>query len=53
MIVYEEGEGSVVAAMDPVAALGIAGNDALRPVAEEARTRLERVLGRLSSAAAS
>lgn len=53
VIVYEEGQGSVVAAMDPAAALGIAGNDALRPVAEKARMRLERALGKLGSATAS
>ncbi len=45
--VYEEGEGSVVAFMDPAAALGVVGNDALRPVAEEARARLLRVQQKL------
>jgi uncharacterized protein (DUF302 family) len=52
-IVYEDGEGSVVSVMDPVAALGIAGNDALRPVAEEARMRLERALQNLGATPAS
>ena len=35
---------SVVAAMDPVPALELTGNEAIRPVAQEVRTRLERVL---------
>lgn len=35
---------SVVAAMDPLEALALTGNDEVRPIAEEARTRLERVL---------
>jgi uncharacterized protein (DUF302 family) len=46
VIVYagdKEGE-SVVAAMDPVAALALTGNEAIGPVAGEVRERLERVL---------
>jgi hypothetical protein len=45
-VVYEgEREGtSVVAAIDPVAQLGIAGREDLRPIAEEVKARLERVL---------
>ena len=39
----EEGR-SVVAAMDPVAALSLTGNDAIVPLAEEVRERLQRVL---------
>jgi uncharacterized protein (DUF302 family) len=35
---------SVVAAMDPVAALALTGNPTIRPVAEEVRTRLTRAL---------
>ncbi len=49
VIVYREDGGSVVAVMDPIAALEITGNDQLRPIAEEARARLERVLKRLES----
>jgi uncharacterized protein (DUF302 family) len=45
--VYEDEGGSVVSFMDPAAALGFTGNEALRPVAEEARTRLLRVQQRL------
>lgn len=43
----EEGE-TIVEAMDPIAVLGIADNDALRPLGEEALARLERALDRLS-----
>ena len=46
VIVYEAdapGE-TVIAAMDPIPALDLAGNTAIRPVAEEARLRLVRAL---------
>jgi uncharacterized protein (DUF302 family) len=46
--VYEDEGGSVVAFMDPAAAMGFVGNDALTPVAEEARARLLRVRDRLA-----
>src|SRR5690606_9962683 len=43
-----ESEGqSVVAAMDPEAALELTGNPEVREVAREVKARLERVLGRL------
>lgn len=35
---------SVVAAMDPVVALGVTGNTSLQPVAEEVKSRLIRAL---------
>jgi len=41
--VYEDEGGSVVTFVDPAAALGFVGNDALKPVGEEARARLLRV----------
>lgn len=46
VIVYESDEPgtSVVAAMDPVTAMELAGNDQVRPIAEEARARLRRAL---------
>lgn len=48
VVVYEMGpEQSRVAVLDPIAQLGIAGRDDLRPVAEEARSRLEKALGEL------
>ena len=39
---------SVVAAMDPVQALALTGNEAVRPIAEAVRARLERVLRAVS-----
>jgi uncharacterized protein (DUF302 family) len=49
VVVYaaEDGETSRVAVMDPVAALALTGNDRIRPLAQEVRQRLERVLDRL------
>ncbi len=49
VVVYaaDESGKSVVAAMDPVAALEFTGNPQIRTVAQEARTRLERVLAAL------
>lgn len=46
VVVYADDEPgrSVVAAMDPVAALEFTGNEHLIPVAREARARLERAL---------
>ncbi len=41
VVVYQEGEGSVVRVMDPEAALGFAQAEGLRPVAAEARLKLE------------
>lgn len=42
---------SVVAAMDPVPALELTGNEQIAPVAREVRARLERVLQAVSRAA--
>lgn len=41
---------SVVAAMDPVEALSLTGNDGIRPLASDVRSRLERVLEDLERA---
>lgn len=49
VVVYEEGGGSAVFVMDPRAALEITGNNALRSIAEDARTRLERVIQKLAA----
>lgn len=50
VVVYEETPGRcVVAALDPIQALELTGNEEVRPVAEEVRSRLERVLGRLEA----
>lgn len=44
VIVYEDEEGSVVAAVDPKTMLDVVGNDALAHIAEEAEERLGRAL---------
>ncbi len=46
VVVYaaDEPGKSIVAAMDPIAALELTGNEEIRAVAQEVRTRLERVL---------
>ncbi|UCF41312.1 MAG: DUF302 domain-containing protein [Gemmatimonadota bacterium] len=51
MIVYatDDPDRCVVAAIDPVAQLGIAGIDALKPVAADVQARLTRVLEALAS----
>ena len=49
VIVYDAGGGkSVVAAMDPIQALDLTGNAKIRPVAQDARSRLERALSALA-----
>lgn len=47
VIVYEEGAGSVVSIVDPIAMLGMVDKPELKSVADEARARLERVADRL------
>ncbi len=47
VVVYEEGEGSVVRIMDPQAVLGIAKIDSLAPLATDVRSRLEQALSTL------
>ena len=51
VIVYEDEAqgGSVVSLVDPIAMLGFVGNAALAPVAQEARTRLEKVAAALAA----
>ncbi len=46
VVVYQgtDENNSVVAAIDPVVQLGVTGNDELRPIAQEVRQRLNRVL---------
>ena len=43
VIVYEEGDGSVVSIVDPLSMLGVVQNPELDRVADEARSRLQRV----------
>jgi len=49
VIVYEEGDGSVVSAIDPVAAMGAVDNPELKPIAEQVRSKLKRIIEGLSS----
>src|SRR5512140_3536712 len=47
VIVYEEGDHSIVAAADPDAMVDMSGNAGLRDVAREAHEKLERALATL------
>ena len=48
VIVHAHGDGqTAISVMDPEAALGVVGNDAIGPIASEARERLERALASL------
>lgn len=47
VVVYEDGEQTIVIAVDPMETVA-AGSEALRPIAEEVRGKLTRVLERLS-----
>ena len=47
VVVYEEGDHAVVLAVDPMQTVA-AHSDVLRPIAEEVRARLSRVLDRLA-----
>jgi uncharacterized protein (DUF302 family) len=49
VIVYEENGGSVVSIVDPISMLGVVENPELDPIAQEARTRLQRVIEALSN----
>ncbi|MBI4300735.1 MAG: DUF302 domain-containing protein [Chloroflexi bacterium] len=49
VIVYEEGDKSVVAAMDPIVALGIVEKPELQGIAQEARQRLTRAIQRVKA----
>ena len=44
VIVYEEGDGTVVSVFDPEAITTVTGNDVLKTVADEAKKKLTRVL---------
>ena len=45
VIVYEKGDRTVVAAFDPQMITALSGNPELRKIADEVKTRLERVIG--------
>ncbi len=48
VVVRQDGDTVRVAAMEPIAAMHVAQNGDLEPLAIEARSRLERALGRLA-----
>jgi uncharacterized protein (DUF302 family) len=52
VVVYaaDEPGRTVVAALDPLEALALTGNEAMRPIAQEARSRLERALAAVERA---
>jgi len=50
VVLYEEDGGTTVRVMDPVAALSLAANPAIAPVAAEVRTLLEQALHTLQHA---
>ncbi|HLO35305.1 MAG TPA: DUF302 domain-containing protein [Candidatus Deferrimicrobium sp.] len=47
VVLREDGADTIVEAMDPMAALGIVGTEAIRAIAEEAKVRLVRAVERL------
>ncbi len=49
VVLREDGADTIVEAMDPMAALGIVESAGIRPVAEEATARLERVIEALAA----
>ncbi|MFP3941655.1 MAG: DUF302 domain-containing protein [Thermoanaerobaculia bacterium] len=49
VIVYEDGDGSVVSILDPQAMMEFTGNPELEPIAREARERLQRVARALAA----
>ncbi len=44
VVVYQDGDDTVVAALDPATMVDLTGNPALEDVAKEARIRLEKVI---------
>ncbi|TAK00749.1 MAG: DUF302 domain-containing protein [Chloroflexota bacterium] len=47
VVLREAGDDTIIEAMDPMAVLGMVDDPAIRPVALEARERLERAIGAL------
>ena len=52
VVLREYEGGTVIEAMDPMAALGLVDDPAITPVAQEARLRLQRVVASLEAGAA-
>ncbi|MCA1666557.1 MAG: DUF302 domain-containing protein [Thermomicrobia bacterium] len=51
VVVHDHDGGTMVSIVDPAAMLGVADNPALREIADEARTRLQRVAASLAGTA--
>jgi uncharacterized protein (DUF302 family) len=49
VVVYQDGDGAVVAAMDPEPVLGLVGNPEVEPLAREVRSRLQSALDSLGT----
>ena len=49
VIVYEDGDESVVSAVDPIVMLGVVNNPAVDPIAQEVASRLQRVIAAVGS----
>jgi uncharacterized protein (DUF302 family) len=49
VVLRQDGAGTIVEAMDPMAALGIVEAPGIRPIAEEAKARLERAIASLEA----
>ena len=47
VIVYEDGDGSVVSAIDPIVAMGVVNNPELKPTAEKVRAKLKSAIDSL------
>jgi uncharacterized protein (DUF302 family) len=51
VVLRADGDGTIIEAMDPLAVLGIVDHPAIRPVAAEARERLQRAIAALETGA--
>ena len=49
VVVYEDGDGSIVSTIDPIASLSIVHNPDLDPVAEEVKMRFQQAIAALSA----
>ena len=47
VIVYEDGDGSVVSAINPMTAMGVVDNPDLKPIAEQVEAKLNNVINSL------
>ncbi len=49
VVVYEDGDGSIVSTIDPKASLGIVDNPDLDPIAEDVKARFQQVIAALAA----